>query len=240
MSGEMSTPLIYIEMPTEKEIICLANSIKNHPCRCVAGIDIETGEWIRPVSEKDSGELTESHYTTEQGHDPAPLNMLRVYLGEPAPAPSQPENWTLANRDWQLIRESPRPKHYQTLVSALESGPELFGNTERAVSLGTEVNNSLALVKPENATLRRKPRRNKGDQPRLQFELEDVEYDFPITGPRVKEKIFDIVDHAGKNPLDDHIASDNTPLITVSLGEEFNGEHWKLVAAIFSIPQTYL
>jgi len=225
-------------MPEEKDIICLANSIKKHSCRCVAGIDIETGEWIRPVSERDSGELTESHYTTEQGHDPTPLNILRVYLDEPAPTPSQPENWTLANRDWQLISENPRPKHHQTLVSALEPGPKLFGNTERAVSSGTEVDDSLALVKPENAILRRKPRRDKRDQPRLRFELGDVEYDFPITGPRVKEKVFDIVDQAGSIPLDDRITSDKIPLITVSLGEEFESKHWKLVAAIFQIPKT--
>jgi len=227
-------------MPEKKEIICLANSIKKYPCRCVAGIDIETGEWIRPVSEENSGELTESHYITENGHYPTPLNILRVYFDEPVPTLSQPENWTLANRDWQLIRETPRPKHYQTLVSALESGPELFGNTKRAVSSGTEVDDSLALVKPENATFWRKERLNKRDQLRLRFELGDVEYNFPITSPRVQKKVFDTVDQAGSNPLDDYIASDNTPLITVSLGENFENKHWKLVAAIFSIPETYL
>jgi len=38
------------------EIICLANSYKNHG-RCIAGIDLETGNWIRPVSDFDDGHI---------------------------------------------------------------------------------------------------------------------------------------------------------------------------------------
>jgi len=177
---------------------------------------------------------------TVHGNHVKRLDESKLYLEEPAPTPSQPENWIVASRDWQLISEDPLPKHYQTLTSALESDPELFGNTGRAVSSGTEVDASLAVVEPESATIRRKSRKNNRDQPRLQFELGHVEYDLPITGPGVKEKVFDIVDQAGSTPLDEHIATDNTPLITVSLGEEFERKHWKLVAAIFSIPQKYM
>lgn len=233
-------PLTYIKMSKGKEIICLANSIKKYPCRCVAGIDIETGQWIRPVSERGSGELSEQHYTTEQGHEPTPLDVLRVYLEEPAPTPTQPENWALTDRDWQLILEEPHPKHYQMLASALESGPEIFGNVKRAVSSGAEVDGSLALVEPESATIQRKPRHDKKDQPRLQFKLEGAEYNLPITGPRVKQKVFNAVEQAGSSQLAEHVDTGHAPLITISLGEEFEGKHWKLVAAICQVPRKYV
>ena len=38
------------------EIICLANSYKNHD-RCIAGINLETGNWVRPVSDLDDGRI---------------------------------------------------------------------------------------------------------------------------------------------------------------------------------------
>jgi hypothetical protein len=38
------------------EIICLANSYK-HQGRCIAGLDISTGHWIRPVSELEGGRI---------------------------------------------------------------------------------------------------------------------------------------------------------------------------------------
>ncbi|HPS29924.1 MAG TPA: hypothetical protein PLZ43_06695 [bacterium] len=41
------------------EIIILANSLKYHG-RCVAGIDLRTGEWVRPISRSDHEEVPES------------------------------------------------------------------------------------------------------------------------------------------------------------------------------------
>jgi len=37
-------------------LICLANSYKNSN-RCIAGIDLESGEWIRPFSPRDDGAI---------------------------------------------------------------------------------------------------------------------------------------------------------------------------------------
>lgn len=37
-------------------IICLANSFK-HTERCIAGIDLETGKCVRPVSDLDDGRV---------------------------------------------------------------------------------------------------------------------------------------------------------------------------------------
>lgn len=226
-------------MPTSKDIICLANSIKEHPCRCVAGVDIDTGEWIRPVSKRELGELTHSHFITAEGHEPTPLDIIRIYLMEPSPEDLQPENWKLVEHDWKLISETPAPEHFEILDSVLVSGPKLLGNNNRAVQPGSKVESSLALVKPDNPVIRRKSRIDKGDQPRLNFELANVTYDLPITDPIWKEKTFEVVNSNDRSRLDNHIDSDCIPLLTVSLGTEYREKHWKLVAAIIEAPKEY-
>ena len=39
------------------EFLCLANSRKP-PARCVAGLDLATGMWLRPVSDENNGGLS--------------------------------------------------------------------------------------------------------------------------------------------------------------------------------------
>lgn len=226
-------------MAVEKDIICLANSIKQYPCRCVAGVDIETGEWVRPVSEKDLGELERGHFITADGHNPVPLDIIRIYLEGPTPEESQPENWKLADQDWELIPGMTASEQFEILNSVLESGPELLGNQERAIQSGNEVDASLALIKPENPSLRRKSRHNKKDQPRIKFELGGVNYNLPITDPIWKGKVLELVDSSDRSSLNNHLESDCIPLLTVSLGSEYRGEHWKLAAGIIEVPEKY-
>ncbi|EDZ93159.1 hypothetical protein AmaxDRAFT_4043, partial [Limnospira maxima CS-328] len=38
------------------KLICLANSRKNND-RCIAGIEISTGKWVRPVTRLDDGRI---------------------------------------------------------------------------------------------------------------------------------------------------------------------------------------
>jgi hypothetical protein len=64
-------------------IICLANSWKNGE-RCIAGIDIETSEWIRPVCDAqypDDGRVPRSVRLVE-GREPELLDILEIPLAE--------------------------------------------------------------------------------------------------------------------------------------------------------------
>lgn len=155
---------------------------------------IDTGKWIRPVSDRDHGELREQHFVTIGGHNPVPLEIIRIYLEEPAPEAMQPENWKLAEQEWEFISDTLTPNHVEVLNRVLRSGPELLGNQNRSVRSGNEVDESLALVKPDSPAIRRKMRMKKRDQPRLNFELGGVNYDLPITDPIWKQKTFDLVD----------------------------------------------
>jgi hypothetical protein len=77
-----------------KTIICLANSRKVAG-RCIAGKEIaegRIGEWIRPVSARPNGEISEEERRYENGTDPAVLDVVTIALIEPRPHGFQVEN----------------------------------------------------------------------------------------------------------------------------------------------------
>lgn len=84
-------------MSTTKRLVCLANSRKLHG-RCVAGREwngTEAGGWIRPVSARDGGEVSEYERQYEDGSDPQVLDVIDVPVLESQPKEYQTENWLL-------------------------------------------------------------------------------------------------------------------------------------------------
>jgi hypothetical protein len=68
-------------MSSLKRIICLANSWK-HRERCIAGIEIETGKWIRPVCDKlypQDGRVPQQ-IRLVNGREPKSLDILEIPL----------------------------------------------------------------------------------------------------------------------------------------------------------------
>ncbi len=58
-----------------KEIICLAASTRTGG-KCVAGITVDTGKWIRPVSEE--GQLSVKQIKYANGELPELLDVIRI------------------------------------------------------------------------------------------------------------------------------------------------------------------
>lgn len=81
-------------------IICLANSWK-HGDRCIAGIELGTGKWIRPISDLEGGRIPKTMRLVN-GIEPALLDILDIPLAEPN-ADFACENWTIAPGKWQRI-----------------------------------------------------------------------------------------------------------------------------------------
>ncbi len=80
-----------------KTIICLANSRKMTG-RCVAGKEIAGGKiggWIRPVSVRPAGELSEEDRRFQNGQDPKLLDVIRIPMIEHRPYGFQKENQLL-------------------------------------------------------------------------------------------------------------------------------------------------
>jgi hypothetical protein len=84
------------------QIICLANSWK-HGDRCIAGIDLSTENWIRPVSDLDDGRINNTTRLIN-GKEPALLDILEIPLAETnGNFDFQAENRLIASGVWQKV-----------------------------------------------------------------------------------------------------------------------------------------
>ena len=71
---------VIVIMSYEKKIICLANSRKMSG-RCIAGKEVLNGhysQWIRPVSHRDTGEISEEEQRFEDGDSPQVLDIISI------------------------------------------------------------------------------------------------------------------------------------------------------------------
>ena len=90
-------------MPSTKRLLCLANSRKLHD-RCVAGKEwngTEAGNWVRPISARDGGAVSERERRYEDGSDPQVLDVMDVPVLQRRSEDYQTENWLLdPKRRW--------------------------------------------------------------------------------------------------------------------------------------------
>lgn len=201
----------------KKTIVIFANSIKHHK-HCVAGKCIETGQWIRPVSDMFGTELTneQSTYTNKYGqYMVKPKQKIEMNFQSHAPLLHQPDNYLIDNSQWQQ-----RFKIEDNEISQyLDTPTSLWGNyghiPYNLITSGEVViSQSLYLIQTENLTLYT-PEVNKR---RACFSYNGIKYDFPVTDPN-----FDKITAEGKIP---------SGILCISLGEEFNSNCYKIVATI--------
>ncbi len=81
----------------EAKFLCLAVSTRDGG-NCIAGIDLDSGEWIRPINPKTSGALSDGELivldsSTGKRRFLAPLDVFQIKLEKSAGTNSQPENW---------------------------------------------------------------------------------------------------------------------------------------------------
>jgi len=83
-------------------IICLANSYK-HGGRCIAGIEPETGAWIRPVPNTPEQAITRSMRLIN-GNEPRILDIIEIPLENYGPDNGcQPENRLFKPGTWRKV-----------------------------------------------------------------------------------------------------------------------------------------
>jgi hypothetical protein len=89
------------------QIICLANSIKRQE-RCIAGIDLETGRWIRPIYKNypDNGRVPRKIRLID-GEEPVLLDILDIPLEDSGlDFGFESENRNIAQGKWKKVGQA--------------------------------------------------------------------------------------------------------------------------------------
>ena len=220
-------------MPTI-EIICLANSRKLSG-RCIAGLRTDGKGWIRPVSESPDGTLFLSNYTLKDGSEARVLDVVRIEFTKPRPEIYQPENWVISNTHWKLVERPASFERQRIFHSFIVQVPELFGDQSDRICAKVlpeaPAKSSLALVIPDKiewaVTKNIKGRR----QIRALFNLRGASYNLGSTDPVLEQYL---TKHPFGNYSIDSIGlkKNDRLLLTISLGEPFQGDCYKLVTSV--------
>ena len=222
-------------MTTSKRIVCLANSRKLSG-RCIAGRELHrerAGDWVRPVSDRVGQEVSEYERQYEDGSDPRVLDVIDVPVIRPAPDRWQSENWLLDD-EWYWGKVS----RYSWLDLPALVDPEaplwLNGfstsngsNDQIPVATMTGVTSSLRLIELDGMALKvfapgeafgNRKRRVQGC-----FRHASQYYSLWVTDPVCERH------YLAKLNGDYRIGH---CFLTISLGEEFRGYCYKLIAAV--------
>ncbi len=233
-----------------KRIVVLANSIKKGG-RCVAGRELatsrgaSTGGWVRPVSDEPDGELKPRHMRTGDRRPLEVLDIVDVPLTRYAQDRIHPEDWIVdVASTWK--RRSRLSRHQ---LAALEENPadlwlESRLHTDRVNGrcLVKRANHqSLYLIRPvnlrvelsiEHHSVSNKDRK----RTRARFRYRGQEYRMNITDPAFTARYCTAFPPVGKPPLVIRPPFGDNCLLCVSLTPEFNGLHYKVVAAVLELP----
>lgn len=218
---------------SDERILVVANSRKTGR-RCVAGISLLDGRFVRPISPHGSGALSDRECRVG-GRTPRLLDVVSFAHRGPGSDPAQPENVVIANAPWKLDGPANRGQALELLLKVAAKGSALFGNRGRAVPEPVAVEGldaSLALIEPAHLRFGHGPRAHAhAGSPRALFRYGGQGWSLPVTdfdfGPRIlrmPEGVYGWEDLGFDEP--------DRALLTASLGTAHEGWHHKLVAAV--------
>ena len=199
-----------------KTLVIFANSVKHHQ-HCVAGKDILTKEWIRPVGDKNGCALKDEETKYQNPHGKylvKPLQKMNIEFLQKAPLKQQPENYIISNKIWEQNYNIER----EEIESFLDNPSNLWLdgisendriNYQLVQNNKIQITQSLYLIKVNDLEVDKQDRR-------AIFSFNNTSYKLVITDPKIQ--YFD--------------NSKNSYYLVISLGEEFNGYCYKLVASI--------
>jgi hypothetical protein len=228
------------QMTYVKRIVCLANSRKISG-RCIAGKEIAGkgfGGWIRPVSSRPTGELSEYDRHYQDDVDPKLLDVIDIQMIEHTPHGFQTENHVIdENAYWGLVRTCTPAE----LAEAIDNVPGVLWNNHSSSGNGlhdriseaaaAQLQGSLLLISVSNLTISIAVEGaafgNAKRKVRGSFVLNNAPYMLSITDPTVEREYL-------KKPDGEYVAGPAT--LCVSLGETWQGYAYKLIAGVFFPP----
>ncbi len=221
-------------MPVTKRIVCLPNSRKFDPGRCIAGCELGRPQptWVRPVGSRPHEEVSEEERRYENGAEPRVLDIIDIPLLGPKPNGDQRENWLLdPNQYWVKVGEYAW-EDLQRLVdnaplwtngNSTYNGLNDFVPLEQAMAFDT----SLKLIRVQGLEINVfRPGQAFGNPKRrvqARFRHSGTFYALWVTDPFAERKYL---------MREDGRYQEGPAYLTVSLGEPHEGRAYKLVAAI--------
>jgi hypothetical protein len=218
-----------------KQIVCLANSRKRDG-RCVAGKERTANgyrAWIRPISERKSGSVSEWEQRCQDGTDTQLLDVIEVSIVGTPPTTYQSENWQFVRRrPWKRVDRvgwDELPKLADDPDTLWLNGDSSAGGVNDRVAFAAtdELRTSLYLLRLDDLALHvSAPRVRFGDSKRrvqASFTHRGVGYRFWVTDFAVEDAYRAGPD--GDFPIGECFA-------TVSLADPYEGYCYKLVAAL--------
>lgn len=221
-------------MTYTRRIVCLANS-KKMSGRCVAGLEVvgsKLGGWIRPVSARQTEEVSLDERRYENGQDVQLLDIVDIRFIEARPHACQVENHLIDDTEhWRFIG---RFESGKLVDHAIRSGPlwldvssSYSGVNDRIpVADADHLDHSLKLVQPEALRIL-VGRGYRKRQVRAAFELEKLQYNFGVTDTKIEARYLAMKDGEYAYPA--------KAVACISLGEPFEGYRYKLVASIIDL-----
>jgi len=208
-------------------LIILANSRKlTH--RCIAGIDITTGKWVRPVSDQHDKVIT-WEMRNVNGQEPELLDILSIpLLSTKLDDESQPENQLLGTGKWIRLGKA-KPEDVRKYLE--RSGPIFYNMSDRVSwdeiqKRARDGRKSLVLIECTNLKSYRTTSSRGKAQARSRFSFDRTTYDLAITDYDVEQRVL----------RDEEISP--KCLLTISLAGKLSNTHpycYKLVAGVIEL-----
>lgn len=217
--------------------VCLANS-KKYGERCIAGIELIKNEqgsftpilidhapkWIRPVSGDINGQVP-----SDLVKGISLMDVVEIDVMERIPLGYQSENTSFVSSSIRIAGKYDVANSLHTTI--VEQPTNIFGNRGKALDENAIANiqRSLILIKVSQAVVHVKFERFKYHF-RLQFVYNFVTYDLPVTDVGYIDKYLESnKDFNSSKKIEKDI------YLTISLGIEFEGWYYKLVAGILEM-----
>ncbi|MDX2256344.1 MAG: hypothetical protein NW214_12580 [Pseudanabaenaceae cyanobacterium bins.39] len=226
-------------MSSVKRIICLANSKKEGE-RCIAGIHIDTGKWIRPVCDslypKDG--RVPKYICRVDDREPELLDILEIPLADTGNNfDFESENLSILKGEWKVVGKA----KVQDVIQYCDDGTILHNSSKLVYprylqSLSLEKRKTLQLINVVSLSIKSRQTSRGGTQwlGTIVSSSGKKLVDIPITDSAFIRKI-----ESGYQPNGNY-------LITMSLGMPYKPDNWdsdeapcwKLIAGVIEIIDT--
>ena len=209
------------------KLLVFANS-KKLGGRCLAGIDIETRRWMRPVSKTFDREIQNSA-TYKDGCWIRPGDLIEIEIESPVPRPHHPEDFEFSG-EVTVIKKSALLDFSQLIVDEFAKKNRLLETTGNRFTKKeideNPVSNSLAIALATNIDFHTRTYMSNHTSARITFESPvGTKWDLPQTDDNLESL----------DPISEGI-------ICISLSEYFEkkGFHYKLASGVVPVTKSDL